>query len=445
MAENELGDWEIIEPSSYNPVKQKASQGLIPSVIESAKQYVPEQAQAGIRYVAGPLARTAELIGGIPGGIEQLGTSAVSAITGMEAPKFPGPLDIFHFVTGGGPLESSGHILPTPSDIQEKITKRLTGESTMPKGSKEQVYQDVLTDFMSFVPGLGASKAAGLTGIGSLLKEGTKYITGNETLGDIMKTATYLLGGTIGTRKTIVKNEKDLYKSVFKTAEGKKIDSESLNKSLENFTEQIKNRDFKGKSEIFERVNHIKDLIGQDKEIDLTKILNADKDINGWFRTYSKDAGMKDAMPWLKQLKSKIGSSISESSKDYPEIIKPYNQAKQLHIALNEKSDLTQWFNKHINVDKLKNPLVHALVIGTATSGHGSAAALGVGGAITGKHLLNALDLAMRDKTARSLYMKGIRYGLQSNSSLANKAFRSLDKRVDEIIPSEEGDWEIIS
>lgn len=444
MAENGLGDWEIIDPSTYKsqPIKETTNE---PSLLKSAQQYIPESVQTGARYVAGPLARGVEFLGGLPGGLEQIGTSAISALTGMEAPQFPGPLDIFHFVTGGGPLEYSGHVLPTSQDIQEKITKRLTGESTLPKGTKEQIYQDILTDFMSFVPGLGAAKAAGLTGIGSLLKEGTKYITGNDTLGDIMKTGAYLLGGTVGTRKAIKESEQDLYKSVFKASQGKKIPTESLTKSLERFSEQIKDRDFEGKSKILERLNHVKDVIGQDKEIDLAKILNADKDINSWFRVYAKDADFKDTLPWLKQLKSKISSSISEAAKDYPEIIKPYNEAKQLHIALNEKNDLTQWFNKHITSDKLKNPLVHALIYGAATSGHGTATALGVGGAIAGKHLLNAIDLAMRDKAARSLYMKGIRYGLQGNASLANKAFRALDKRVDEIIPPEEGDWEIIS
>lgn len=393
--------------------------------------------------------------------------------------------------------------------VTNRLTGQATTATSKPEEKYQEIATDI-AGLMTGNPKSIANivKAVGLAGGGESVKQGVVKVSGSETLGDIAKTGIHMFGNLYGVRNQIKSGIKTAYDNVSNRVKGETVRFGKLESYIDKAINDLEGRSFKGKEELLnilkeskkggarnpakrqylndrhkrklaeinqkydalyekhgvskalvegkdaavksanDEAKHLsKNLKQGNKVIDAEKLIKVEQDINGHLGKFMDDPAMKkDVVPALAKLRSEIGSNIGTLDKKIPGVMGEYLHAKEMFKTTQAQTWLTSWLNKNINIDKLNHPITKAVIHVAGHSGNIPAVIKGITGAVGAKHITNALELAFRNKTARSLYMKGIQQGLLGNSKGANKAFQHFDKYLTQNMPQEsEGDWGIES
>lgn len=405
------------------------------------------------RRGAATLARGAESIAGIPGNIIGGGVNLLSAATGGRTPTSE---QLAQKDIAKGIPSWLAHA-PT-SEQFKKVTKAATGEYLEPQTPGEAGWDEIAGDAATLMLGGSgslakkAAKSFGISSAGNLAKWGTETITNSPVAGGVVKLITMLAAGTLGTRQELNTLKTKSYEDAFKKLpEGKTFNFSPEAKSIDSVIRKVSRGTFPDKQEVVNRLNDVKNLIGDEGNAIVSEIVSGKQGLNEYLREY----GSKLAPSAKKEIQQAVGTlntGIARYGKTNPSFFKPYKVGEELTAGMNSINYVGEFISKHPALrKKIDNPFLGSLFkygIGASSGGIISQYPLQTGAAVGGLYaahqLAKTVKLFAKSPIAQRAYEDAVKNAFKG--SVANFS-RDLSKLEDEYYKNYdelEGQYELL-
>jgi len=381
-------------------------------------------------------------------GLRDLGRTGARALENLAG--IPG--DLASLVLGAGNYATRGSI-PTYAQVQEKLPvslpttsqvrefgKNLTGGILEPQSSGEQLWDDVVSGFTNLIapiPGTGKLTAAktALKGVqavaGSLAGKAAENMGFGQLGQGVANTITTLLTGIAGTKFGLKNQMQNAFDNAEKLSEGKSIGSnitEKLNHNIGKIKQDA--NAYKGVAKDFAE-SRIKDIQGwlpvKGSSLSLPRAMQGIKDLNSFYDTASKAE-----RSWLHKISKPLREALEEYGKagGAPEWYKDYSQANDLYKGYNTASSVGKFMNDHVNLNTLKNPIVHGVLLASHSYHQLPKALLGLGTAFSAKEAVKIVDFMAHSKVGAQAYKNMIVSSMNHNVHEFNKNVRKFDNAL---------------
>lgn len=400
------------------------------------------------RQVARAASRVGETALGLPGDIKGIADMAVDYIgskvglpTGDEIARRQKER------TGRGPMLD----LPTSSRLNEFMNSSFGGYLA-PQNGGEQFVDDVVSDATALmlgrkVPASGGaiSKAVKMakplfTSIGAnIAKEATGALGGGVKSQTAAKIGTMFLTDLIG-RPSVKSLSKELYRdAAAKLPEGATVEAGALERNLTGLEKRLaKGGSTPSKTPVQTKISEIRSKI-KDGKISVDELQEFKRDVNeisSSLYDLPKDVKAK-LRSNVNELRSGIKSTIKDYGKENPAFLETWNEAEEVHSAIQQSSKARSAISKAIK-DNKKFSLATLGALGVTAP---KTIALGIPGAVglMGSEFVSKI---MKSPTIRKHYKSVINSALKEESASLAKNLTALDRSMKKEGFDEEFDFE---
>lgn len=420
----------------------------------SSNENIPVPQTGTSQYIVEPLKRFGESFLGAPGALENLLTSGIQYVTGMQPAQIPSILDIGKSIVTGKDLGYSRNFFPTPEDIRSQVTEPLFGKS---QTSGKNLFSDWVESIASTagslaagIPGLGGTgivKGLKLASIGSTAKELSKLIGLKESTQELIESATMLGVDMLGTRQNFIKTMEDYYNKAEQLSSGKITHASDLNKFLIKERRELSKLIPEDRREISGLLDTISESIvgkGGASRINVSDVWNLKRRINEKLRLLYNDP--KTSQKVLRKIED-INNILKETLQDFgsrnPLFKESFNIAESMFAGLNKRSVINKALQKYVRLDALRNPLI-GILVGGGMLHDIPRGILGTTLAYGSREGIQLAEFLYNSPQARKLYARTLQAALQDNGPAIIKYINKLDEKASEYLDRQNENDEII-
>ena len=485
MADNTASPESFLPKSQLKSYEnfQMADASTPPEELFRPKSYFEE----GVRHLGRTVARSTEAIVGLPGGIASgalgLANAGISKLTGKPGP-LPEKLNLFGIYPGQVIKTSSGKEikvpedfsmgnLPTPQDVREGFTQKITGNLLEPESKGEEAYDEVISDAAPILlGGLGsgssagkaALRALGVSSVGNAAKWATETVTGSPLAGAAVKIGTMVVAGTAGGRKELGKIKDAKYIEAGENLpKGASVNAGNQLKKAQQIGRQVARGDNPEKAFLGDRVKAFEKIVekGTPASSKATGILDqfgkpiaksvAGKpggntivqeliDLKKGWNNYLADPKLpKEARATLTRLVGIANEAIDKYGKTNANFFKPYKIADELHGALVGTNYIQNIVNKSpLLQSTVKNPIVKHMLYGGVIKGVARTSApkiaAAAGTVLGAREVAKTIQLLVKSPYAQKAYGEWLLAGLRDNVPAMAKAASKLSNYADKLV-----------
>ena len=378
----------------------------------------------GLRHLARTDARIAESLLGAPGdiasGILGLGNLATKAITGQEY------------------LPNELPILPTSESTKKNITSALevispeAAKIVEPQTQTEENIDEYIQDLTSFLHPIGGKgnlvRKAVIPTIGHVAKYGAQQLGLSKPWQQGIKVGTMLASSLYG-KPSLEKQASQLYNTAEETLpQGIKLSAKPIEQSIDKLRKVLSHGDMTPSKEfIGQRINSLRNVIDQEKQIPLEDALQFIKDFNEF---YAEGKVPKVARSYMHELMSGIDKVIDSGKSQAPKSIKSFQDAREIWRTINTSSDVND-FVQNISdkiFKKVTSPLT-GYFFGIPQAAAGAAGSKALGG------FSKLADRAFRSNKVLKAYANTAASAAKENAAATSRSLLELDKTLNNEFP----------
>jgi len=376
------------------------------------------------RNIARGATRASEAALGLPGDI----TSGLLGLANKGIEKFTGKPSQM--------IQDVRESLPTSQYIRENVTSKIINPKVSePQGKIEQFVDDLIGDMVSLAAPIKGKSLSPLSTFsrafaGNISKEAATALGIGEGGQEIAKIGAMTLAGFPGTRRSILKAKDSSYKVAEQLADtAKDINANELVKDVQSVIKEVRKRDLPGSKFIQDRALGILKHVKKTKKglkISVKDAWNAKKDLNKYFKT-DIPVGSQE---YLKNLVCITKEAVKKF--DNPEFLQNFNFAEEIETALNNRSRIGNFLEKHVSIDSLKkNPLAKSLLLGGVVKyGGAGTAAQAIAGSVGAREAARVIDLLRESPEAQRIYGTILSDSLLHNSKNLARDIPKLEEAL---------------